>query len=657
MAYFNLPFSVRISNSEPIDGDRYIAVDIAQRDQLITDARAQVGQQVYVVSEKNLYILETLDPTSWTLVATSGSFELPSDIVSGSGQINYPDISNIPSGIVSSSDQLTSSLDLLYEEIASGTHTLVSGSSQLTSSYDLRYELQGNGIVSGSSQLTSSYDLRYLNTDGDNVVSGSSQIDVTQTTNFNTIEQYSDIAAETFINSIQVVSGSSQINYPDISNIPSGIVSSSFVAYTNVDNTFSVDQTITGSLFVSGSIGIGTANPTEKLSVAGNVSASAYIKAGGTDDDILLGDGTTTSLSGIVAGSGSQVEYDNILNKPTLVSGSDQVSGSFVQSYLDGEISGADNIINMVSISQSLYDAGTPNPKTFYVIVDSPDPADLYEEIASGTHTLVSGSSQLTSSYDTRYTLSGSISPLPNGIVSGSDQVSGSFVQSNLVGEPAGADQIFNMVSISQSLYDVSSPNPNTFYVIVDSPDPADLYEEIASGTHTLVSGSSQLTSSYDVRYTLSGSIPPLPDGVVSGSSQINYPDISNIPSGIVSGSSQVDYTLISNIPSGLVSESIEYSENLDVDSAAPEVVAIVPTSSYDGVFFDYIAKNGSNARAGMVMATYIGETVTFTDNSTLDIGNTSPVTMSVDILSGNLRLMTTTSTDNWVIKTLIRKI
>jgi hypothetical protein len=30
-----------------------------------------------------------------------------------------------------------------------------------------------------------------------------------------------------------------------------------------------------------------------------------------------------------------------------------------------------------------------------------------------------------------------------------------------------------------------------------------------------------------------------LPDGTVSGSSQINYPDISNIPSGIVSGSSQ----------------------------------------------------------------------------------------------------------------------
>jgi hypothetical protein len=66
-----------------------------------------------------------------------------------------------------------------------------------------------------------------------------------------------------------------------------------------------------------------------------------------------------------------------------------------------------------------------------------------------------------------------------------------------------------------------------------------------------------------------SGSV--LPSGVVSGSSQINYPQISNIPSGIVSGaaqvtpllpsgvvsgSSQVSYTGLSNIPAGIVSGS-----------------------------------------------------------------------------------------------------
>ena len=91
---------------------------------------------------------------------------------------------------------------------------------------------------------------------------------------------------------------------------------------------------------------------------------------------------------------------------------------------------------------------------------------------------------------------------------------------------------------------------------------------EVPQGT---VSGSSQLTSSYDERYTLSGSVQPLPEGLISGSSQIDYPLISNIPSGIissseqlpgglVSGSSQVDYPLISNIPSGIVSGSTQVS-------------------------------------------------------------------------------------------------
>ena len=67
-----------------------------------------------------------------------------------------------------------------------------------------------------------------------------------------------------------------------------------------------------------------------------------------------------------------------------------------------------------------------------------------------------------------------------------------------------------------------------------------------------LVSGSSQLTSSYDIRYQLSGSDAPLPSGVVSGSSQVSYIGLSNIPSGIISSSQQ--------LPAGLVSGSSQVS-------------------------------------------------------------------------------------------------
>jgi hypothetical protein len=97
--------------------------------------------------------------------------------------------------------------------------------------------------------------------------------------------------------------------------------------------------------------------------------------------------------------------------------------------------------------------------------------------------------------------------------------------------------------------------------------------------------------------------------------------------------------------------------ENTDVDSAASEVVAQFPTASYIAGFFDYVAYNGTNRRMGTVYTVHNGSTVEFTETSTLDLGDTTPLDLSVDINSGNVRLIATTSTDNWIVKTLIRAI
>lgn len=69
--YFNLPFSVRISNSDPIDGDRYISSDASARDALITIGRAHVGLQSYVLNESKLYILDSLTPPVWKFLPDS----------------------------------------------------------------------------------------------------------------------------------------------------------------------------------------------------------------------------------------------------------------------------------------------------------------------------------------------------------------------------------------------------------------------------------------------------------------------------------------------------------------------------------------------------------------------------------------------------------
>ena len=68
-SYYEISKSVRITNADPIDGDRYIAADLDKRDELITPSegviRAHIGVQVYVVSENKLYILTSSNPIIW----------------------------------------------------------------------------------------------------------------------------------------------------------------------------------------------------------------------------------------------------------------------------------------------------------------------------------------------------------------------------------------------------------------------------------------------------------------------------------------------------------------------------------------------------------------------------------------------------------------
>ena len=138
-------------------------------------------------------------------------------LVSGSSQITYSGLTGIPSGIVSGSSQVT------YSGLTGIPSGIVSGSSQVTYS-----GLSGipSGIVSGSSQVT------YSGLTG--IPSG-------------------------------IVSGSSQVTYSGLSGIPSGILSGSaqiaaFGYATTGSNGFNGNQSITGSLTVTGQVVAQTLN-------------------------------------------------------------------------------------------------------------------------------------------------------------------------------------------------------------------------------------------------------------------------------------------------------------------------------------------------------------------------------------------------------------
>jgi hypothetical protein len=77
-------------------------------------------------------------------------------------------------------------------------------------------------------------------------------------------------------------------------------------------------------------------------------------------------------------------------------------------------------------------------------------------------------------------------------------------------------------------------------------------------------------------------------------------------------------------------------------------------TGSYTSAFFKYTCASASfAARAGEVIAVWNGTSVQFTDFSTVDFGNTSPVTASVSIVTGQVQLNMQTNTSGWTIKSM----
>ena len=77
MAYFQLPFGVRVAGGEPLDGDRYVVVNTAGRDSLLTNERTHLGIQIYVENIKVLYILQGATNADWV------------EIGLGSGDLTY----------------------------------------------------------------------------------------------------------------------------------------------------------------------------------------------------------------------------------------------------------------------------------------------------------------------------------------------------------------------------------------------------------------------------------------------------------------------------------------------------------------------------------------------------------------------------------------
>ncbi len=360
----------------------------------------------------------------------SGVINSTNGVVSGSSQVSYVGLSNIPAGIVSSSTQIDTLFNL--DGVVSGSTQVknllpagtISGSSQvvgssittntitigststalggtsttlagLTSVNSTQFtgSLSGNAttattlqtartingtsfngsaditianLVSGSSQLTSSYDTRYLTIGGDGVVSGSAQIDVSATTG--------DIALGTRTSGNYVASLVAGTNITLANNTGEGATPT--IGLTNNAITIAGTSTSLGGSITTATILQGT----------GVVSGSSQIAAGSITGDIALGTqtsgnyvGTITAGNGIVTSGATTGEgiAHTISAGGGVVSGSSQItlaSTTGFGTYIDQALLTTSNVThNNVTVSGNLTVNGTTTTvnSTTLAIADS----------------------------------------------------------------------------------------------------------------------------------------------------------------------------------------------------------------------------------------------------------------------------------------------
>ena len=153
-------------------------------------------------------------------------------------------------------------------------------------------------------------------------------------------------------------------------------------------------------------------------------------------------------------------------------------------------------------------------------------------------------------------------------------------------------------------------------------------------------------TTSAPERITVEGNISS--SGTITANAFVgDGSGLTNIPAGTT-------FTNISASGHISASEFVGGQGNPDVDTGTETVATATGATA---AFFDYVAKNGTNLRAGTVTSVTDGTNVEFNEVSTVDLGDTSDIKFSVVLSSGDLLFKATVLSDNWNIKALVRKL
>ncbi len=174
---------------------------------------------------------------------------------------------------------------------------------------------------------------------------------------------------------------------------------------------------------------------------------------------------------------------------------------------------------------------------------------------------------------------------------------------------------------------EIRSIDSDTIEVYFSTPVAGHL--NVAKGGH-IISGSIDITN-----INLTGS------GIVSSSTQITNYGFATTGSNTLTGAQTIAGCLTIN-NAKICSTGTTISSNTE----------IFDLSTFDGAFFDYVIKSGSNMRGGAIMSVWDGTNSSYNETTTIDLGNTTAVGFNV---SGTGKLNATIASGTWTVEVLYR--
>lgn len=573
--------------------------------------------------------------------------------VSGSFSGSGAQITNIPnSGLVNSSVTVTAGSGLeqggtvsLGSSVTVGLDTssahFVTGARATISSTDtsgadgikLRYN-SATGIISGS-LLNSSVTV----TAGSGLTQGGSvSLGGSVTVALDTGSATFNDGVKTKLNTEGIFSSSVQTDVRNTTGIATIATtgSNTFTGVQTISNTTNSTNFADGALIVQGGVGI-----TKDVNISGSLTVTGLLTAVSTSIQYVTSSQLNIGLSRITLNDDDLVRFAGI---SVVDSGSTYGTGSLLwDSVHDRWIYQADDL----AYNSAVIIAG---PKNFGTLGDEPGLVAGRIPVASGDDHIDSriDSSSIRVDFPSRLThieaglvITGSVTSSV-GFSGDGSQLTGIVTELALTGSDGGT----GTVSLKTQALTVDGTNGLTATV---------------SGQTITISGSNATdlikgVASYNVtNFTVTGG------NVASNAINFNGANINlggthafGLQNITPYGASTTDQV---SLQGGAIIAGVLFTtaSNPDVDSGT-EVVASVSTGSYDSAFFDYVVKKSTNYRVGTVMAVWDNaNNVEYTDTSTNDLGDTTDVVFTVDVLSGNARLKATVTTNDWVIKTAVR--